>query len=263
MKMQKNSFAGSVKFGIQTKILVALTVIVMACILVLTVLGTSTVNNVINQAGQKKLQSDVGLSLHLVDQQYNGNWEILGGKLWKSSFAVNNNQNVMDYLKQEIGDDVGIFQGDTLVATTVKTESGKFATGEKAPQSLVDVVLRNGQVFVGRISLAGQPFLAACEPIRDPSQKVIGIWLVGEPLQGYLAQERTFRTLAIVVGFLILIVGLAVGWVITRRIVQPLTALVGATRKIGAGDLQAMVNIQSNDEIGLLSQGFHKMVNSL
>jgi methyl-accepting chemotaxis protein len=267
MKTGTYSVAKSIKFGIQSKILVALTVIVMACILVLTVLGTSTVNNIINQAGRKKLQSDVALSMHLVDQQYNGNWEILNGKLWKSSFVVNNNQNVMDYLKQEIGDDVGIFQGDTLVATTVKTRSGKFATGEKAPQALVDAVLRNGQVFVGRISLAGQPYLVACEPILDPSQKVIGIWLVGEPLRTYLAQESTFRSMAIVVGLVILIVGLFVGWFITRRIVKPLIELVGVSQKVGDGDLQAFVGIrsgiQSNDEIGLLSQGFRKMVQSL
>jgi methyl-accepting chemotaxis protein len=91
MKKGTYSVARPIKFGIQSKILVALTVIVMACILVLTVLGTSTVNNIINQAGRKKLQSDVALSLHLVDQQYTGNWEILNGKLWKSSFVVNNN----------------------------------------------------------------------------------------------------------------------------------------------------------------------------
>ena len=203
-------------------------------------------NSIITQAGQTKLQTDADLGLHLVDQQYNGNWQVLQGKLWKSDFVVNNN-TVMQFLKQEIGDDVGIYQGSTLVATSIKSGNSKFATGEQASSALVQTVLHDHKVFVGRLQLAEMPYLVAAQPIRDPSQKAIGIWLVGEPLETYVEQENSMWNRMLLVGLLILLIGLGVEWFVTRRLTMPLATLVDLTGNIASADLREFEPVPSNE----------------
>lgn len=251
------------KFGLQAKILITLTGIVIVSVTMLTIAAVITINRTINQDGRQKLQSDVGLSMKLVDQQYNGAWTVTGGQLWKSALVMNGNEDVVRYLKREIGDDIGVYQGNKLVASTLSTSAGQMAVGETVPDDVAQVVLKHGGTFIGRVSIAGQPYLAAVAPLRDDGQAIVGMWFVGEPLQGLLAEERIFRLGAIGIGLVILGLALIAGWVITRQVVRPLQHLVAATRRVGDGDLTEFRGIVTPDEVGVLSDGFGHMVSAL
>jgi light-regulated signal transduction histidine kinase (bacteriophytochrome) len=48
-----------------------------------------------------------------------------------------------------------------------------------------------------------------------------------------------------------------------RKVVQPVTAVAGATQAVAAGDLSTRVAVTSDDEIGTLERGFNSMTNSL
>lgn len=50
---------------------------------------------------------------------------------------------------------------------------------------------------------------------------------------------------------------------LTRRITKPLAALTNHTHRIAAGDLEQMVKVVSDDEIGLLAKAFNKMAEEL
>jgi class 3 adenylate cyclase len=49
----------------------------------------------------------------------------------------------------------------------------------------------------------------------------------------------------------------------TRQILRPINALVGAARKVGAGDLTAHVEWKGKDELGVLSDTFNSMTKSI
>lgn len=80
------------------------------------------------------------------------------------------------------------------------------------------------------------------------------------------AQWRTFR---VVVWASVLLVLLAVGaaagmaWLVHRRIAQPLSGLAGASRRLGAGELDVRVPVWSNPELRQLATGFNEMAASL
>jgi class 3 adenylate cyclase len=62
-------------------------------------------------------------------------------------------------------------------------------------------------------------------------------------------------------GLLLLTVASAL--LMTRQILRPINALVGAARKVGAGDLTARVEWKWKDELGMLSDTFNSMTESL
>jgi class 3 adenylate cyclase len=61
----------------------------------------------------------------------------------------------------------------------------------------------------------------------------------------------------------LLLVTVLAAWFVTREILRPVNALVGAARKVAAGDLTAQVDWQSQDELGVLSDTFNAMTRSI
>ncbi len=56
---------------------------------------------------------------------------------------------------------------------------------------------------------------------------------------------------------------LLVGWLVARRMMQPIDALTDATQEMASGKLGTQVQVTSQDEIGRLSQSFNQMSDDL
>lgn len=63
---------------------------------------------------------------------------------------------------------------------------------------------------------------------------------------------------AVAGGIAVLLAG-AVGWIVSRRISQPVLLLADTTRRMAEGDLSVRVALDRRDEFGLLAQGFNTM----
>jgi len=64
-------------------------------------------------------------------------------------------------------------------------------------------------------------------------------------------------------GAAMLLVTVLAAWLMTRQILRPVNALVGAARKVAAGDLTAKVEWKWKDELGMLSDTFNSMTRSV
>jgi PAS domain S-box-containing protein len=71
------------------------------------------------------------------------------------------------------------------------------------------------------------------------------------------AQRWFFYTLALTA--LLVAVGVAGAWRLSARILAPVRQLTAATTRVAAGDLDAVVAVNSSDEIGRLAGGFNRM----
>lgn len=71
--------------------------------------------------------------------------------------------------------------------------------------------------------------------------------------------------LLIYIGFLlsVIVLALAIGIVMSRRVTSRIALLVDATSKVGAGDLTAQVPSVVDDEVGELTQAFNRMVRDI
>lgn len=61
----------------------------------------------------------------------------------------------------------------------------------------------------------------------------------------------------------LLLLTVIAAWYMTRQILRPINALVGAARKVATGDLTAQVEWKWKDELGLLSDTFNSMTQSI
>jgi len=115
-------------------------------------------------------------------------------------------------------------------------------------------------------SIAEEEFAAQFFGIDDDQsdEKLIGVLQIG------LTTERINKkmhailwTCSIPLGFIIVLVGIAVSYFIASGVVKPVKLLVKITDKVASGDLNHKVEVSSNDEIGLLASQFNQMTKSL
>lgn len=66
-----------------------------------------------------------------------------------------------------------------------------------------------------------------------------------------------------ILGVLLVIFMLFGGWFLIHRITEPIQAVINTTRRISQGELNAKVEIQSNDEFQKLAYSFNEMVDTL
>jgi HAMP domain-containing protein len=106
-------------------------------------------------------------------------------------------------------------------------------------------------------------WITAFAPIRHASGQVVAVLDVDYRVEVYLAERAAVRqqfSLHALAGALL---ALLAGVLMARRITQPITQLTALSRRIVEGDLSARMPLAARDEIGLLANVFHLMVERL
>ncbi len=83
------------------------------------------------------------------------------------------------------------------------------------------------------------------------------------PVQAAVGGLRGLRRLSVLLGAVFVLVVIAAAWIVSRGLVRPVYALVGATERIASGDLEASVAVAQHDELGLLAGRFNAMAAQL
>jgi two-component system sensor histidine kinase BaeS len=76
----------------------------------------------------------------------------------------------------------------------------------------------------------------------------------------YLAQVQSQLALLALVA---IVLGLAAGWLLTRRILRPIDALSAGARRLASGDYSARIGAAGEDELGQLSRDFDALAVTL
>ncbi len=111
---------------------------------------------------------------------------------------------------------------------------------------------------------------SACITVAAPAQPFFDYQRAGELVEVYRQLERGKGQVAafylvVYMGFLlsVIVIALAVGTVISRRVTRRVALLAAATRRLGAGDLDVHVPTDVNDEIGELTRSWNDMVRDM
>ncbi len=101
---------------------------------------------------------------------------------------------------------------------------------------------------------------AEAEPIRELGRATSAYaMLKAERASLEAIQVLLFLLLA----FLVLLAAVWVGLLLARRVTRPIAALAASARRVGAGDFDALVEVEGGDEIGALSRAFNAMTSEL
>jgi two-component system NtrC family sensor kinase len=212
-----------------------------------------------------------GLVLKAVAPILDEDRAVLG--LLYGGILLNQNFEIVDKIKQTVfqgvqyqGRDIGtatMFLDDVRIATNVKNPDGTRAIGTRVSSDVYEQVIRHGRPWIGRAYVVNNWYITAYEPIVGVGNRILGILYVGVLEQKYLDIRR--RTVA---GFLgIMLAGAALAMVlstaVTRRVSHSVRRLVTAARDVAGGNLNATVDIRTNDELAGLADTFNAMANSL
>lgn len=175
----------------------------------------------------------------------------------------------LDELKSLLNCEFTIFDGDVRAYTTIQ-QNGERVVGTKLTEELTDIVLRQGQSYVGNAEIFGVEHICSYVPTRDENGQINGLIFAGISLQSATEQINETVIMACVEGVVAVIISIIIMSVFVRRSVSgPLAKLTNLARMMEQGDLglktkqTIKVDIRSKDEIGYLTRIFQNMMNSL
>jgi two-component system NtrC family sensor kinase len=124
-------------------------------------------------------------------------------------------------------------------------------------------VVVEGEPWVGRAYVVNDWYITAYEPIRAFSGQIIGVLYVGILEQKYRDMQR--ETVVVFLGIALLgVVGsMTLAYLVARPISNSIGKLAAASREIAHGNLDATVQLQSNDELRELAGAFNLMTSTL
>jgi two-component system NtrC family sensor kinase len=186
---------------------------------------------------------------------------------------LNRHYDIVDKIKQTVyrgmqyGDkDVGtatIFLDDVRISTNVLNTEGERAIGTRIAETVYHRVVETGEPWINRAFVVNDWYITAYEPIRDVTDRIIGILYVGmlEAPYADVKQRTTILFLAIALGGTIVAVGFS--YVVSSKVTVPVKKLVLASREIADGNLDTQVTIRSDRELAELAEAFNSMAAAL
>jgi two-component system nitrogen regulation sensor histidine kinase NtrY len=104
----------------------------------------------------------------------------------------------------------------------------------------------------------------------DPPKEAVPLRQLSRATSTYASLEAERASLEaiqvllfLLLAFLVLLAAVWVGLVLARRVTRPIAALAASARRVGAGDFDALVDVEGGDEIAALSGAFNAMTAEL
>jgi two-component system, NtrC family, nitrogen regulation sensor histidine kinase NtrY len=174
------------------------------------------------------------------------------------------NDDVMVWIRQVIDQDVNIFDGPQLVATSERDlfQSGLLPT--RTPDDVYRAIaLQRLPSFVDEDQLGSVPYLIAAAPVRVRERN----YILSVPLaarQQEIARQQYDLDRGVHLGALcFILLGAAIGLSLAERIADPVRRLTRATQRIARGDFDARIAVRSVDELRRLVEAFNSMAGEL
>ena len=172
--------------------------------------------------------------------------------------------NIIVWLSRVIAQDVNIFDGPDLLASS---ERNLFASGllsTRTPGEAYRAIMLEGQPsFVGREWVGPVQYLVAAAPVRIEARDAILMVPLTSRQQEIVAQVEELDRRVLLAAILFIMLGAGIGYSMAERIADPVNRLMRATRRIAKGDLDARVVATSSDELRRLVDAFNGMAEDL
>jgi hypothetical protein len=166
------------------------------------------VTGIEDQNIKNRLDVSSKLGYVLIDDFYSGSWSVQENKLYKGESHINVDAVILDRVSYNEGYFSTVYLGDTSISTNLVNRDGSKTIGVKAPEQIVETVLKQGKEFTTEITNAGNKSFIKYIPLKDDSGKTIGMWSVGVEKKNVVNQIKNLRKtitqisiLAIIIAF--------------------------------------------------------------
>lgn len=176
---------------------------------------------------------------------------------------------LLDELKARMGCEFTIFEGDTRAYTTV-IQDGQRITGTPLSPELSEIVLQEGQDYIGKATILDESYLCSYVPTKDASGAVNGLLFAGISSADANRQILITVLLSVLVSILVIVVCVMIMVRYLKKTVSnPLAEITSVAGRLEKGDLglisgqKSQITTNSNDEIGELAHIFQETIQRL
>ena len=237
---------------------------ILGLVSILIVIGFGTfalINTNHEQSDMVSQQEDMNRSL-AISVHTSLRTSMLAGKSDLTTQALENLRNI-DEVKQ-----VKVFTTDGNEAFS---PGGGSASGQEKEE--LTKVINTGEIvsfYEGEGSnrmlteihpLPNETACQACHGTISPMRGAVLVSTSTERVDGTIASNRTFSIIAMIATLAFVIFAMKI--LLKMTIIKPLNGVVGAIKRIAAGDLTLRVPAKSSDELGVLARSFNNMTDSL
>ena len=175
-------------------------------------------------------------------------------------YGVRIDQDRVTAIGEATGFAATLYVSGTRVATTLPPGRAALLDAEMERLAVADALTTEPGVSV---SAEGSRPGVRFEAIRSEDGQLVGVLAMSAESNVILATQRRVLTSlflgTVVIALLVGVLAVALG----RRIVRPVTELTLAASRIRRGELDVRTQVESNDELGVLSRTFDAMTSSL
>jgi signal transduction histidine kinase len=173
----------------------------------------------------------------------------------------------MPTLKNTSLADVVIYNASgQAIATTLMSQGNNadlFLRTISIPSAIYQQVIQQDNIVTGdNLSVDGHWYKVARGPLKISDDR-LAVYAVILPLDFVVQSGSVNRVNYAILYSIAMFAVIVIGYLVARLIVNPLSTLVRASRAIANGDLSQRTQIQTRDEIGVLSNTFDEMTEHL
>lgn len=212
------------------------------------------------------IKTSTNLSMQLINQKYEGDWNLKNDKLYKGNKLINDDSEIVDSIKKNANVQCTIFLKDTRIATTI-INNNKRATGTKADEKVIKKVIDEGSEYIGNANVLNTPYKTVYIPIKDKSGFNIGMFFVGIDKQIIDNQVSNILFTVVIVTVLLILLSIILSiFFASKVIINPLTYTKKYLQLLASGDLSFDIHqayLKKNDEFGELARAIKTTQDSI
>jgi two-component system NtrC family sensor kinase len=219
----------------------------------------------------EQTEQTAGMMMEAAAPIFDYNGEIIGALC--GGILLNRHYEIVDKIKQTVyrgmqyqNKAVGtatIFEDDVRISTNVLNSEGERAIGTRVSEKVYNRVIEEGQPWIDRAYVVNDWYITAYEPIRDVSDKIIGILYVGMLEAPHADVKRRTTILFLSIAAAGTVVAVALSYLVSSKVTVPVKKLVKASREVADGNLDTRVTIRSDRELAELADAFNTMAGAL
>ncbi|MDR0447363.1 MAG: diguanylate cyclase [Treponema sp.] len=167
-------------------------------------------------------------------------------------------EDTVEGLKRLLNSEITVFFGNTRIASTI-TMNGQSIVGTTLDPHIAEIVIDNKQEYSGRIDILGEKYDTFYKPLLNANDEAFAVIFLGIPeMKLITASTKSIRD-GIILGLSGLAVSIVLLYYIISSISKPITKLSDSMNNIANGNLNIDVQINGEDEVGLLGKSLQKM----
>ena len=249
---------------IRTKFNLLMIAMIIFISLVICFISKKQIEKAMTDVYRERVAVESNLGLTVLDEKYPGEWNVQNGELYKGDVKINDNNDIFEEIGKVTGGIANIFLDNYTVATNIVV-NGERRIGADAASHIAKAVLENGEIYVGTADISGTPYLTMYQPVKDGNGNIIGMWLVGSPINLIKTTVVSLLFSIIITIIFTAIIAMIFTVIFSQSIVRPINEVNKQLKDIaeGEGDLTKEIYVRTQDEIGDMAYEFNKMLKSL